>query len=409
MKRLANTSRAARRSLPQRMLKRLIVPSSDAPKNSGWKQWFEHLQGNNVAKMKELQSSLMKDLKIDEEFHNELLMGEINQWHFRNDRATIATPTLLLHGYAATSMAFYRNFSGLSKYIKDLYAIDLPANGLSSTLPLDIHYPRALPLKVKIKDDHFRLPYTIDAMHNKCLIQNFEDYYLDALEQWRIDNKLDQINIVAHSFGGYLSFKYAVKYPHSVKKLCLVSPLGVERSIYSINNQWRSNMNYRIDYDNPSSKFYCKKMAPIPKIIFENQTRLLRCLGPLGAKLCWNYITAAYSRVPGDKYKEYIFELFYSKTGITSTAMDIFTSLFERNLLAKDPLLDAVCHLHTDSLMAIYGEHDWMNKAAGFELIREAEEKGIRAIYSEVVSSGHNLFLDNPLEFNSQVVDFLNE
>lgn len=51
----------------------------------------------------------------------------------------------------------------------------------------------------------------------------------------------------------------------------------------------------------------------IPKYLFEQQFHILRMMGPLGAKLCWNYIMAAYSRVPSLAYKEYIFELFYGK------------------------------------------------------------------------------------------------
>ncbi|CUS25038.1 LAQU0S25e00496g1_1 [Lachancea quebecensis] len=407
--RLLSTKSQPRNSLPRRLLKRLISPSADIPQISGWKQWLAHLKDDSRVQLKHLQDEIIKNVEVDGSVENTLMMGEINQFHFQNSLAEIKTPTLLLHGYAASSMAFHRNFQGLSKCISDLYAIDLPANGLSLPQQLEIRCTEPQPLKIEISNNTFKLPYTINSLHHKSAIQNFEDYYLDALEQWRLDNKLGPINVIAHSFGGYISFKYAVKYPQAVKKLCLVSPLGVERNIFSVNNNWRSNTEYKLDFENPASKFYLRKGPAIPAAIFELQTKVLRRLGPLGARLCWNYITAAYARVPDLKYKEYIFEMFYGKNGLTQTSKDIFTSLFTNRLLARDPLLDSLYHIHCEKLLLVYGDHDWMNRKAGLELVAEAEKLGLEAQYSEVSSSGHNLFLDNPEEFNDLVVSFLNK
>lgn len=405
--RLLSTKSKPQSSLPRRLLKRLISPPAETPQISGWKEWFAHLNDDSRIQLKQLQDNLMKDVKVDGSMENTLMMGEVNQFHFQNSLAEIKTPTLLLHGYAASSMAFHRNFEGLSKCIRDLYAIDLPANGLSPPQPLEIRCTEPQPLKIEISNDTFKLPYTINSLHHKSAIQNFEDYYLDALEQWRLDNKLGPINIVAHSFGGYISFKYAVKYPHAVKRLCLLSPLGVERNIFSVNNNWRSNTQYKLDFENPASKFYIRKGPAIPPAIFELQTKVLRRLGPLGARLCWNYITAAYARVPSLKYKQYIFEMFYGKNALTQTSKDIFTGLFTNRLLARDPLLDSLCHVRSKKLLLMYGDHDWMNRKAGLEMVTEAKKLGIDAQYGEVSSSGHNLFLDNPEESNELIVSFL--
>jgi cardiolipin-specific phospholipase len=40
---------------------------------------------------------------------------------------------------------------------------------------------------------------------------------------------LDSFVLAGHSFGGYVSGLYALKYPHHVKKLLMLSPLGITR------------------------------------------------------------------------------------------------------------------------------------------------------------------------------------
>lgn len=221
--RFHSTSSKPSRPLLRRIVTRLVSPPANYPKESGWKQWIAHMRKDSKKEMEHLQAKIMSDVVVEGSADNRLLMGEINQWHFHNPKGEIRTPTLLVHGYAASSMGFHRNFPGLSQSIKDLYAIDLPASGLSPALPLEMRCTQPLDLKINMSKDTFSLPYTINYLHHKSLIQNYEDYYLDAIEQWRHDNKLGPINIVAHSFGGYLSFKYAVKFPHAVEKLALSS------------------------------------------------------------------------------------------------------------------------------------------------------------------------------------------
>jgi len=38
----------------------------------------------------------------------------------------------------------------------------------------------------------------------------------------------DKLNILAHSFGGFVASKYALYYPENINKLMLFSPHGVE-------------------------------------------------------------------------------------------------------------------------------------------------------------------------------------
>lgn len=41
--------------------------------------------------------------------------------------------------------------------------------------------------------------------------------------------KLEKFHLVAHSFGGFVSTVYSIKYPQHVDKLILMSPAGYSR------------------------------------------------------------------------------------------------------------------------------------------------------------------------------------
>ena len=54
-----------------------------------------------------------------------------------------------------------------------------------------------------------------------------EHFFLSSLESWREATGIDRMVLVGHSLGGYLASAYAVRYPHRVSGLIMVSPAGV--------------------------------------------------------------------------------------------------------------------------------------------------------------------------------------
>ena len=49
------------------------------------------------------------------------------------------------------------------------------------------------------------------------------------LEERRQKMELDEMVIVCHSFGGYISGRYAIRYPEHVKKVVFLSSLGIDK------------------------------------------------------------------------------------------------------------------------------------------------------------------------------------
>ncbi|GME74296.1 unnamed protein product [Ambrosiozyma monospora] len=120
---------------------------------------------------------------------------------------------VLVHGYGAALGFFYRNFDALSNIPgSTLHAIDLNGFGLSGR-------PKFPNLKGDTVDD----------------VLKSEGFYIDALEQWRLKRGVDEFVLMGHSMGGYLSCCYYLKFGQGVvKKLVLISPVGVEDSEFSL-------------------------------------------------------------------------------------------------------------------------------------------------------------------------------
>lgn len=85
-----------------------------------------------------------------------------------------------LHGFGGTSMTYFRMFKNLRSDYK-IHALDTMGVGHST--------------KGKFKNN-----FTYDEARN---------YYIDAIEQWRIAVGIDKFTLAGHSFGGYLAACYA--------------------------------------------------------------------------------------------------------------------------------------------------------------------------------------------------------
>ena len=119
---------------------------------------------------------------------------------------------VMLHGYGAGLGFFYKNFEPLSRLKGwQLHALDMLGMG-RSTRP-------AFRIKAKKRED---------------AIKEAEDWFVDALEEWRIKHKIDRFTLLGHSLGGYMGVAYALKYPGHLNKLILASPVGVPEDPYAV-------------------------------------------------------------------------------------------------------------------------------------------------------------------------------
>ncbi|KAL9592950.1 MAG: hypothetical protein Q9219_007704 [cf. Caloplaca sp. 3 TL-2023] len=120
---------------------------------------------------------------------------------------------VILHGYGAGLGFFYKNFEGLSRVPGwKIYALDLLGMGRSS-----------------------RPPFRVHSKDRQKSITEAEDWFIDALEEWRVKRNIDRFTLLGHSLGGYMAVAYALKFPGHLTKLILASPVGIPEDPYAVN------------------------------------------------------------------------------------------------------------------------------------------------------------------------------
>ncbi|CAR21846.1 KLTH0C01254p [Lachancea thermotolerans CBS 6340] len=336
---------------------------------------------------------------------------------------------VMVHGYGAALGLFVRNFDGLSRIPGiNLHALDMLGCGLSSRP----RFPGTGLISSVIKRGRVTKEEVYEA----------ENFFIDSLEKWRQQRKLDKFVLVGHSLGGYLSCCYALKFPERVEKLVLVSPVGVEKSVFDLTKEHTpshnnaselgpdlskevTNSSGRPTTDDPvktSSSFHVpdeagnvERVPNMPWIFSSMWTYnispfgLLRSAGPAGPLLSSRWSFRRFSFAENTEqlltFHEYCYSIF-SGSGSGEYAL---TRILAPGVLARVPLLSRVPeNLKCDSFW-MYGSHDWMSKEAGSVIVRQINKtKGsVKADYSVVSDAGHHLYLDNPEEFNQKLAKFL--
>ena len=105
---------------------------------------------------------------------------------------------VLIHGFAGSGALFYKVMKGLAENFF-LVIVDLIGMGSSSRPEWNCRTP-----------------------------EEADDYFVRVIETWRQNLNITDFNVGAHSYGGYIFGTYAAAYPQHIRKLVLLSPLGVK-------------------------------------------------------------------------------------------------------------------------------------------------------------------------------------
>ncbi|KAK5138499.1 hypothetical protein LTR08_000085 [Meristemomyces frigidus] len=320
---------------------------------------------------------------------------------------------VMLHGYGAGLGFYYKNFEGLSRLPHwKLYALDMLGMGRSS-----------------------RPPFRIHAKDKIGKIREAESWFVDALEQWRIEKGIDKMTLLGHSLGGYMAVCYALKYPGHLNKLILASPVGIPEDPYAVNedlpepgdstmaNEFAQSQNEAISGKRPGDQTSLnagQKAAqngkqpprrPTPKWLTTlwdaniSPFSVVRLAGPIGPRLVSGWTSRRFGSLPADEAQalhDYSYSLFRQKgSGEYALAYVLAPGAFARSPLIRriqgvgrqylevhsqpEPDAEASSPSHKARetgvpIVMLYGDHDWMDIKGGYASKEKLEEEKEKAL-----------------------------
>lgn len=339
---------------------------------------------------------------------------------------------VMVHGYGAGLCFFYKNFEPMSRIPGlRLYALDMLGMGNSSRPTFKIH--------AKTKEEQ-----VVEA----------ENWFIDALEEWRKERKIERFTLLGHSLGGYLAVSYALKYPGHLNKLILASPVGIPKDPYAVNaampEPGESTMAQEFTQDQQatteSNGLAAAKNTPptaAPKRPLPNWLvwlwdanispfSIVRMTGPLGPRFVSGWSSRRFNHLPADEAQalhDYAFSIFKQKgSGEYALAYILAPGAY-----ARRPVIDRIQNVGRQvispargaepatkengiPIVFMYGENDWMDAAGGLAAEEKLKQAKIKALLhgtddekrnengsAKVViipKAGHHLYLDNPDFFN---------
>lgn len=280
-------------------------------------------------------------------------------------------PMVLLHGFGTGAAIYAQNMETLAeKY--DVYSVDMVGCGLSGR-----------------------------PKHNPRDIDTSEALFTNTLESWRRRKGLGPITLVGHSFGGYIAGVYALKHPQHVERLVLLSPVGVPERPPPEQDPVRQLPWFVRPLVGTFRALWSLNVSP---------QGVLRALGPAGPRMTKGYVNKRFTAQVADK--ELLAQYLYHASATYSTSEAAIQNLLQLTW-AYRPLVRRLDKLECDTVF-MYGTHDWMDVGGAYRVQQLIDERHNSSssgsprvphtLVLQTEKAGHNLFLDNPAEFNEQLM-----
>ncbi|XP_050421932.1 (Lyso)-N-acylphosphatidylethanolamine lipase [Adelges cooleyi] len=267
------------------------------------------------------------------------------------------TPVVLLHGFGAGLALWCMNLDKLSNNRRPVYAMDLLGFGRSS-----------------------RPQFSSDSIQ-------VEQQYVNAIEKWRSEMKLEKCILLGHSFGGFLATAYTLQYPERVHHLVLADPWGFPEE--------KKDINKKIPWWVKGIFYVLKPLNPLWPVRFA---------GPFGQWLVINLrsdILKKFEPVLGEK-TTHVGEYIYQCNSQRPTGESAFHSLLTGFGWAKNPMIKRVQNINNNvPITFIYGQDTWMDQSIA-DIVKKERLNGIVNI-EKIPNAGHHVFADQFEAFNDLV------
>ncbi|KAJ2859439.1 hypothetical protein GGI22_002989 [Coemansia erecta] len=315
---------------------------------------------------------------------------------------------VMTHGYFTGLGYYFRNFKELACVDGwDVYAIDWLGMGRSA-----------------------RPAYTSNRTSDEARVRGAEAFFVESLEEWRKRVGIDKMTLCGHSFGGYMSALYALKYPERVEKLVLVSPIGLPEQPPDFDERLRQGYGPARNRKDPKTQDSTPEYESADvdadadakpgelatpsrmRIMFfrtamglweRNYTPqgIVRTAGPFGRRLI-NWYVSRFSWLT-DAQRNSLSEYAHQISTLPGSSEYALGDILRPGAFARQPLINRIGNIAVPTVF-MYGENDWVDHTSGQQAMRRIGDKVATSLY-RIPAAGHNLHLENPVDFNKFLID----
>mmetsp|Transcript_17661 Transcript_17661/g.16902 ORF Transcript_17661/g.16902 Transcript_17661/m.16902 type:complete len:178 (+) Transcript_17661:376-909(+) len=172
---------------------------------------------------------------------------------------------------------------------------------------------------------------------------------------------ISQFILAGHSFGGYVCGMYATKYPYHVKKLLMLSPLGIPKIVenFDVGKAFKENKN-------PTVRKPSRCTIRVARCGYNNKCSpfgIMRCSGSCCAnRLLKSFVNRRFASLPPNErelYKQYLHQTLLMG-GSTEYAIFVCFNMymFPKHALVEEDRLGGI----KIPVSFFYGQYDWMSK-----------------------------------------------
>lgn len=333
--------------------------------NCSWNP-FNWLYSNDT--IEEIESKMFKSVKIPiNRFYVKIRNESLKIWTITTNTESTNLPIVLVHGFCGGIGLWVHNIEALSA-TRPFYAFDLLGFGRSS-----------------------RPPFSSDPIVA-------ETQFVESIEDWRKEIGLKEFILLGHSFGGYLTSSYALRYPEHVKAIILADPWGFPEYV---------------DEEKPDT--------PVPLWIsviarasqYVSPLTIFRLTGQVGVSLFKHLrpdFKKKYMSILDDP--ELVYSYLYHANNSNPSGEAGFRAVAKFFGYAKNPMIKRIENVKTHiPIWFVYGSRSWIDCTAGYSAVYIRQKLSQTAQISvEIISgAGHHVYADKPTEFNDYIRYLLEE
>ncbi|CAM4918563.1 unnamed protein product [Rotaria socialis] len=212
-----------------------------------------------------------------------------------------------------------------------------------------------------------------------------ESQFVEMIEEWRINMGLNgPFIILGHSFGGFLTAAYAIRYPKYIVQIVLVDPWGFGHKP----DNWQTSPMQRIPPWLRSFSSVMMKFSPLAG---------LRVAGPFGVhimKYLRQDLRVKFQKLFDD---DRVLEYLYHCNAQVPTGEEGFRTISDLLAWSKNPMIDRI-HLIDERIPIhfLHGEQSWIEIDSSWI----AQGKRDNVFIDTMKDAGHHVYADAPDEFD---------